>query len=87
VADKAPIARRADTDESEAATEQATLQIESHLVDVTVSSQGTTATVLTLGVIGPAATIIVGHLVGLPGWLVAVVCLLQIAAAVICRGK
>jgi hypothetical protein len=66
-------------------TELATLNISSSPVSITVSAQGTSAKLLTLGVIGPLGTIAVGHFAGLPVWLIASICALQIAAAMVHR--
>lgn len=71
------------TDRTEEPNERATLQIWSSPLSITVSSQGSaTAVVLALGVVGPAATIMVGYSVGLPVWGILVICLLQIVAAI-----
>jgi hypothetical protein len=37
---------------------------------------------MVLGVIGPAAVILTGHLAGLPVWATALVCIVQVVAAV-----
>lgn len=86
MADESSIATPASTNEPETPSERATLQIVTHPFGITVSSQGTTAAVvLALGVIGPAATIMAGHSVGFPIWAIMVICVLQIAAAIMRR--
>lgn len=73
-----------DEEQPDEPTERATLQIRCVPFSVTVSSQGAGAAAgLTLGVIGPPVTFAVGHYVGLPVWMISVVCVLQIAGAVV----
>jgi hypothetical protein len=64
-------------------TEQASIQIESKPVTIKMDAHGP----LALGIVGPAATIIVGYLAHLPVWAIMAVCALQIVASVVVRGR
>jgi hypothetical protein len=55
------------------------LHIEADPVNVEVSARGP----LALGIVGPAATVAVGHLAGFPVWAILTICALQIVAAVV----
>ena len=65
-------------------TERATLSIRLAPISVTASFWGKGAAArLTQGVIGPADTFADGHYAGLPAWIIALVCVLQIAGAAV----
>jgi hypothetical protein len=68
-------------------TDRATLRITAGPVEIAVSGQGAATKALALGVIGPALTIGVGHLVGFPVWSVIVICALQVIVATLQRRK
>jgi hypothetical protein len=74
-----------DSGEPESPSEQATLQIRSTPVDITVSTRGPKTTSVALGAFGPAITIAVGGIVGFPVWAITVICVLQIAMAYLRR--
>lgn len=73
-------------EQPEAPTELAALQIRVSSFDLNVSARGTTACRMALGVIGPAVTIMVGHLAGFPVWAVILLAALQVLAAALYRG-
>lgn len=73
-------------EQPEPPTELATLDIRSTPVSITVSAQGAATKTLVAGVIGPVGTITAGHFAGLPAWAITVICVLQIATAVVRRG-
>jgi len=64
---------------SENPTDSANLTVSSIPVSINMSARGT----LALGVVGPAGTIAVAHLVGFPVGATLVICILQIVAAVV----
>jgi len=75
-----------DPDQPDQATEKATLHIRTEQADITVNAQGASAGMLTLGVIGPSATILIGHYAGLPVWAIAIISVLQLVAFITRRG-
>jgi hypothetical protein len=64
-------------------TEDASLRIKTVPVKIEVSAHGP----LAVAIVGPAATIAVGHLADFPVWAVLVICALQIVAAVVMRRR
>jgi hypothetical protein len=66
-----------------APSDDARLRIKTDPVNIEVSAHGP----LALGVVGPAATIAVGHLADFPVWATLAICVLQVAAAVVMRRR
>ena len=62
-------------------TDRASLEIDSKPVKIKMDTHGP----LGLGIVGPAATIGVGHLAGLPTWAIVAISAGQVAAAVVTR--
>ena len=82
-----PVVSSSDSEQPEAPTEQASLQIRRSPLNIAMSTQGSATNTLVLGVIGPGVTIAAGHFGGLPAWAIVLICALQILCAVAIRHR
>jgi hypothetical protein len=77
-----PTTTRSGAEQAEDPTESATLQIRTSPPGIALRAEGAVTRIMVLGVIGPAAVILARHLASLPVWATALVCVLQVVAAV-----